>query len=194
MSEQEKTLGQQLLAWLEDVDVAPNPSRHVAHLLRRHFSPAQINLVASHATKALREEVEKVKRVPGMWKCRTCGFVQMKSTIHPNGIFSDTKFHEEPCPNEGDVMFPVLWADLAQENQDFYIKEKAKFDVELTSERELSGKLAEALKRLREFASSEYFMPGFPFGHHPDVQLCDKALAAYEAREEGRSQSRQRGK
>lgn len=81
--------------------------------------------VVAAATADKGAEIAKLKakvNVPGVWKCHTCNFVNHRNTIHPNGIFADTKILEEPCPNDGDVMFPMTWEEMARENQDFGVK------------------------------------------------------------------------
>lgn len=63
--------------------------------------------------------------VPGLWHCRTCGFVQARSILSAatGEIHANPEIYTEPCPNDGDVMFPMTWkeqcgkADAAFETQ-----------------------------------------------------------------------------
>ena len=55
-----------------------------------------------------------------MWGCRTCGFVLVKSVLALNAgeVLADQEIHKESCPNDGDVMFPYTYKQLAKENGD----------------------------------------------------------------------------
>ncbi|MES2923707.1 MAG: hypothetical protein V4819_19285 [Verrucomicrobiota bacterium] len=52
--------------------------------------------------------------VPGYWMCRTCNFRLQKRIIGTQAVGDDTRVHTEPCPNDGDVMFPVTWEEYSQ--------------------------------------------------------------------------------
>ena len=80
---------------------------------------------------ALLPTVDESLYVPGMWKCRTCGFTQHNNVICPAGVYAFATVRTEPCPNEGDVMHPVTWRQLADENQAFavrFIDERVKLE------------------------------------------------------------------
>jgi hypothetical protein len=70
--------------------------------------------------RKLRAELESLRQaqyVPGVWQCRTCNFVQVKSILAVNlgEILADRETHMDPCPNEGDVMFPVTWKEYYEQ-------------------------------------------------------------------------------
>jgi len=67
--------------------------------------------------KRLAAEFEAVARearnVPGHWICDHCGFVNIRSVIHPGGISVDPK-PPPPCPNDERPMRPMTWEEIAK--------------------------------------------------------------------------------
>lgn len=66
------------------------------------------------AAAVAERSINKERFVPGIWMCRTCNFTMHKRIIGKKDIASDTGIHVEPCPNDGDVMFPVSWKEYSE--------------------------------------------------------------------------------
>lgn len=97
--------------------------------------------------------------VPGYWMCRTCNFRLQKRIIGAHAVGDDTAVHMEPCPNDGDVMFPVTWKEYSA-GLELFLEQKM---AELMP-RHSEGSAAIARERLRQIESEGWT------AEHDDLQ------------------------
>lgn len=70
----------------------------------------------SRSNATLKAEAGKLRRdsfVPGLWRCKTCHFEQIRFilAVDCGEILANTEILMDPCPNDGDMMFPVTWKE-----------------------------------------------------------------------------------
>lgn len=88
----------------------------------------------------------------GMWKCRTCNFVWHRNVITPNGVHTNPMVITEPCPNDGDVMTPMTWKELAEGNE--------AFTLQVCEERNALKEELSALKKAHSSVFAHYINEG----------------------------------
>lgn len=109
------------------------------------------------------DKINTDRYVPGMWKCKTCGFTQQNSVICPKGVYANDKVNARPCPNDGDVMFPVTWQELADKNQAFGVRMLDEREATIKTLLEIEGLGCISASRLAREAIDRIY-PGANFG------------------------------
>jgi len=96
-----------VLEWLEQTYAQRSDERQKSMGLA--YMEAETHDLAREISRLLLRETI----VPGVWHCRTCGLVQYRSVLNPEtgACGANRETLQEPCPNDGDVMFPMTWRE-----------------------------------------------------------------------------------
>ncbi len=74
--------------------------------------------------------------IPGQWKCHKCGYQLSSNILYvANMGVGPNRKEPEPCPNDGEPMFPVTWMERLSEHSD-RILDEIKLNRALTKERD----------------------------------------------------------